>query len=274
MEYLIGVLLALGTGVFATAVGFDRERGFYPVVLCVIASYYALFAIMGGSLGVLTIETGIAGAFLALAAWGFKRNLWLVVAGLFGHGALDLIHPQLLANPGEPAWWPMFCMAFDMVAAGYLALKLLPAGSPAVEAELSAAQACLRAGRALTAFHHLERAHVLGQASTLEHVRVHIRMLGWSLREGDAREALGQAFRIAGAASMTCLGLVPRGNTGGSNVSAFRSMPVPPDLATLIAASPRRDLRGSIAGALRAGVTFGRTGSGGRTENGLSEGRP
>ena len=47
MEYLIGVALALAlTGVFA-AMGFDRDRSFYPVVLIVVATYYVLFAVMG-----------------------------------------------------------------------------------------------------------------------------------------------------------------------------------------------------------------------------------
>ena len=50
MEYLIGVVMALAIGFFASAVGFDRNRAFYPVVMIVIASYYALFALMGGSL--------------------------------------------------------------------------------------------------------------------------------------------------------------------------------------------------------------------------------
>ena len=49
MEYLIGVILALAIGFFATAVGFDRSRVFYPVVMIVIATYYALFALMGGN---------------------------------------------------------------------------------------------------------------------------------------------------------------------------------------------------------------------------------
>lgn len=39
MEYLVGAGLALGVGVFATVVGFDRGRALYPVVLIVIASY-------------------------------------------------------------------------------------------------------------------------------------------------------------------------------------------------------------------------------------------
>ena len=47
-------------------------------------------------------------------------------------------------------------------------------------------------------FAHLERAHVLGQASTREHVRVHWRMLKWAWRHRDAREFAGQTFRIVG----------------------------------------------------------------------------
>lgn len=247
MEYLVGASLALGVGVFGSAVGFDRERGFYPVVLCVVASYYALFAVMGGSFGVLALETWIACGFVAVAAWGFRRNLWLVVAGLFGHGAMDLVHPQLLANPGEPTWWPMFCMSYDMAAAGYLAFRLLPANSALVSGELDAAEACHRAGRAAEAFRHLERAHVLGQRSTRQHVRVHLLMLRWSIRERDMREALGQLFRIVGAATTTAVGLAPHGNTGGSNVSAFQPMPISAELAALMAV-PQRDLRSFVAG--------------------------
>lgn len=126
MEYLVGVLLALGVGVFATLVGLDRERGFYPVVLIVIASYYVLFAVMGGSRGALAVEAPILCAFAVVAVLGFKRNQWLVVAALVGHGILDLVHPHLITNPGAPVWWPMFCLAYDLAAAGYLAVQLLP----------------------------------------------------------------------------------------------------------------------------------------------------
>ena len=62
MEYLIGVILTLAVAAFALVVGFDRERAFYPTVLIVIASYYALFAVMGASTRTLIIE-GILQAF-------------------------------------------------------------------------------------------------------------------------------------------------------------------------------------------------------------------
>jgi hypothetical protein len=31
----------------------------------------------------------------------------------------------LIDNPGVPAFWPGFCMAFDVVAAAYLAVLLV-----------------------------------------------------------------------------------------------------------------------------------------------------
>ena len=59
-------------------------------------------------------------------------------------------------------------------------------------------------------------------------------MLVWATRNGLVREALGQVFRIVGAATKTAFGLVPQGNTGGANVSPFKKMPVSPELAALI----------------------------------------
>ena len=101
---------------------------------------------------------------------------------------------------------------------------------PFVDAELQTAAALAAQGRVQTAFTHLERAHVLGQASTMHHVRVHCRMLLWGLQQRDAKECLGQIFRIVGAATKTVFGLIPHGNTGGANVSPFKPMPLPPEL--------------------------------------------
>ena len=41
VPYLVGATLALAVGGLSTAVGFDRDRAFYPTVLIVIASYSA-----------------------------------------------------------------------------------------------------------------------------------------------------------------------------------------------------------------------------------------
>lgn len=125
MNYLAGIVLALSISVFALLVGFDRDRAFYPTVLVVIASYYVLFAVMGGSVHAMAVEAIVMTGFLAVAVAGFKTNLWLVVAALGAHGIFDFVHGHLVSNPGVPAWWPAFCLTYDLVAAGFLAWLLM-----------------------------------------------------------------------------------------------------------------------------------------------------
>jgi hypothetical protein len=103
-----------------------------------------------------------------------------------------------------------------------------------VNAELSFAARAEAGGDLLGALTHLERAHVLGQLSTAEHVRVHWRMLLWGWRRRSVQECVGQLFRLTGAATKTVFGWVPHGNTGGANVSPFKPMPVAAELQRLI----------------------------------------
>jgi hypothetical protein len=124
MAFLVGIVLAVLVGLFASWTGLDQGRAFYPTVLMVVASYYALFAVMGGSNVDLVAESLAGGVFVALAVAGFKRTLWLVVVGLAGHGLFDLFHGSVIANPGVPPWWPGFYLGYDVAAAGCLAWLL------------------------------------------------------------------------------------------------------------------------------------------------------
>lgn len=49
MALLVGAVLAFSVGLLMTFIGLDRDRAFYPTVMIIIASYYALFAVMGAS---------------------------------------------------------------------------------------------------------------------------------------------------------------------------------------------------------------------------------
>jgi hypothetical protein len=106
-----------------------------------------------------------------------------------------------------------------------------------VQVELLAAEACDARGDFAGSFKRLERAHVLGQASTRQHVRVHWLMLRWAVRQRQPREFAAQVLRMLGAAALTAIGLVPEGNTGGGNVSPLCRLPIPPDLADIIASA-------------------------------------
>jgi hypothetical protein len=121
---LVGALLAFTVGLFATGTGLDRDRAFYPVVMIVIAGLYSLFAVMGDSTHALVLEMLAGAVFIAVAVAGFKWSLWFVAAALAAHGVFDFVHAAIISNPGVPAWWPQFCLAYDVMAAAYLAWLL------------------------------------------------------------------------------------------------------------------------------------------------------
>ncbi|OAN98452.1 DUF3703 domain-containing protein [Parasphingorhabdus sp.] len=83
------------------------------------------------------------------------------------------------------------------------------------------------------AFHHLERAHILGQREFSPHLKTHYGMLKIGFLRRDWREVVGQVLRIMAVFPASLFGWVPIGNTGGANVSALKPMAIPEDLARL-----------------------------------------
>lgn len=108
-----------------------------------------------------------------------------------------------------------------------------PAAKLAYERELLLATQAEAAGELRVAFEHLERAHLLGQRSTRAHVRAHWRMLRLGIRMRSRQEIVGQVTRIVAALVITRI-WVPVGNTGGSNVSATKPMPIPENLRGML----------------------------------------
>ena len=82
------------------------------------------------------------------------------------------------------------------------------------------------------AWRALERAHIISQPVLGLHLSNHWTMLGFAAYQSDWREAAGQIFRLALAPLGALTRRNPVGNTGRSNVSAFKAMPIPADLAS------------------------------------------
>ncbi|MBL7985991.1 MAG: DUF3703 domain-containing protein [Flavobacteriales bacterium] len=101
-------------------------------------------------------------------------------------------------------------------------------------AELRASEAARAMGNLELEWHHLERAHILGQRWPMEHNAVHWRMLQFGFRVKDTREILGQLPRLIFGGVKSFVGTVPIGNTGGANVPPLQPMPVPDDLARML----------------------------------------
>lgn len=93
------------------------------------------------------------------------------------------------------------------------------------------------AGDPTGAFRSLERAHILGQRHFVAHMATHWWMLRTAIRQGNAAEARGQVLRMIAVVPGFLFGWVPKGNTGGANVSALEPMAIPPDLAQLLEGS-------------------------------------
>ena len=120
MPYVIGIVGSAAIAVFARYVGLDRDRAFYPTVVIVVALYYVLFAVMSGSVRTVVLESVVMSLFAIAAVVGFKSSAWIVVAALAGHGVFDVVHGHIIANAGVPAWWPAWCLSYDVGAAAWL----------------------------------------------------------------------------------------------------------------------------------------------------------
>ncbi len=127
MEYIVGFSLAIVFCAAAAALGMDRERVFYPAVAIAVTSYYLAFTVSDGRGEVWLSELAIAAVFIGAAVLGFKREPWIALLALGGHGVMDAFHHLLVHNQGVPAAWPGFCGTFDVTAAvaaaGFMTLR-------------------------------------------------------------------------------------------------------------------------------------------------------
>jgi len=121
----------------------------------------------------------------------------------------------------------------------------------AFDAEIAEARNLIAASDLARAFAHLERAHVIGQRSVGPHVLSHCLMLLVEWRRGRLAAIPGQLARIVLGALGSAVGVVPAGNTGGTNIGMFRRMPIEADLQNIIdgrAGDERSRLRDSPGG--------------------------
>lgn len=104
----------------------------------------------------------------------------------------------------------------------------------AFEERMSTAARYYAQGSFDQAFQQLEVAHVLGQRHVVPHVVSHWWMLKLGLKRRSLSEVLGQAIRILLGALGSALGIVPTGNTGGTNISMFKRLPIEQGIRKLL----------------------------------------
>ncbi len=95
----------------------------YALGLVLIAAVYVGFAVADGRWRVIAVESGVAFAFVLVAAAAVTGSAWLLVVGLFGHGLKDLWQHRTQFVRGT-RWWPPFCMAVDFVVAAIIVVEI------------------------------------------------------------------------------------------------------------------------------------------------------
>lgn len=78
-------------------------------------------------------------------------------------------------------------------------------------------------------FYHLENAHILGQKHVWRHTLSHYWMLVYGVKTKSSKETIGQFFRIIASLLFTLI-WVPKGNTGGTNISPVKPIPIRKEL--------------------------------------------
>lgn len=107
----------------------------------------------------------------------------------------------------------------------------LPTGlKPHYEHELAAYRAAFNDKHLPLAWHHLERAHIIGQSYPYAHSYVHWKMIQFVFHIKDAKEIIGQLPRLLVGGVKSFVGKVPLGNTGGANVPPLRPLEIPADI--------------------------------------------
>lgn len=110
----------------------------------------------------------------------------------------------------------------------------LPQGlRPYFEQELMAYQKAFQQNQLPLAWHHLERAHIIGQSYPYEHSYVHWKMLQFGIYIKDMKEIVGQLPRLLVGGVKSFVGKVPLGNTGGADVPPLRPLEIPKDIQNM-----------------------------------------
>ncbi len=89
--------------------------------LVVAALVYVVLALAAGvDRRWLTLEAAGLGVFGILAWLGLRASLWWLALGWVAHVGWDVGLHLDRAQAFVPAWYPLWCVGFDLVVAGYL----------------------------------------------------------------------------------------------------------------------------------------------------------
>lgn len=124
LQLLLGSVTCGFFIVLARRFGVRREARIYALGLVVVAIIYLGFALGGGGPRWQILQL-VAMAVFTLFAWlGVRLSTFFLGAGWALHAGWDGLMHAIPGTSFVPSWYPMACLAFDLVLAGYVLLCL------------------------------------------------------------------------------------------------------------------------------------------------------
>jgi hypothetical protein len=121
LQLLLGAISCLVLILLARRLSPKHELRLYAIALIIAALIYVGFTARGATLSWLVLElTGLM-VFTLLALLGLKISALMLAFAWALHAAWDVLLHKLFDVAFVPDWYPLTCLSFDLLLAGYLA---------------------------------------------------------------------------------------------------------------------------------------------------------
>jgi len=130
MQYAVPFACGLGLALANIAITWwlplKKAADFYNLIMAATAAFYFGSALPTGNVHTLLLEVAVSVPLLCLVLAGQWKSLKFTAVAFLAHGIWDLLHVAegMGANAGTN--FPVLCVAYDWVIAGYLWWWLAP----------------------------------------------------------------------------------------------------------------------------------------------------
>jgi hypothetical protein len=115
-----GIAAALVNIAITSRLPVRKAAEFYNLFMAATAAVYIGSALAGGNIHTLVLETALSAALFALALAGQWSSLRFTALAFLAHGAWDLLHVTRGMGANAGVDFPVVCVAYDWLIAGYL----------------------------------------------------------------------------------------------------------------------------------------------------------
>jgi hypothetical protein len=115
-----GIVAALVNIAITSRLPAKKAAEFYNLFMAATAAVYIGSALAAGNANTLVLEIVLSAALFALALAGQWSSLKFTALAFLAHGTWDLLHVTMSLGANAGPDFPVVCVAYDWLIAGYL----------------------------------------------------------------------------------------------------------------------------------------------------------